>query len=176
MKYLLTALLWFCVASTSRMFAQSKTDEEAVGKLPQEFCDAWTKHDGHVLAKLMAEDVDFVTVAATYLHGRADFEVFHVRLLSGRFKDPTLTALESTTRFLRPEMAVVHWSWKMEGDKNPDDTPRQPRYGMMTLVAERKNGNWLIVVGQNTNAILGIPPELQDIKTPIAIPGSAPGQ
>jgi hypothetical protein len=31
-------------------------------------------------------------------------------------------------------------------------------------------------VGQNTNAILGIPPELQDIKTPIAIPGTAPGQ
>ncbi len=64
----------------------------------------------------------------------------------------------------------------MEGDKNPDGTTRQPRYGMMTLVAEKKNGNWLVVVGQNTNAILGIPPELQDIKTPIAIPGTAPGR
>jgi hypothetical protein len=53
------------------------------------------------------------------------------------------------------------------GVKNPDGTSRQPRYGMMTLVAEKKNGNWLVVVGQNTNAILGIPPELQDIKTPI---------
>lgn len=45
---------------------------------------------------------------------------------------------------------------------------------MMTLVAEKKNGKWLVIVGQNTNAILGIPPELQDIKTPIAIPGTAP--
>jgi uncharacterized protein (TIGR02246 family) len=115
---------------------QSKTDEEAVGKLPQEFCDAWAKHDGHALAKLMAEDVDFVTVATTYLHGRADFETFHVRLLSGRFKDSTITVLETTTRFLRPDMAVVHWSWRIEGDKNPDGTPRQPRFGMMTLVAE----------------------------------------
>jgi hypothetical protein len=45
------------------LHAQSKVDEEAVRKLPQSFCDAWAKHDGHELAKIMADDVDFVTVA-----------------------------------------------------------------------------------------------------------------
>jgi uncharacterized protein (TIGR02246 family) len=127
-------------------------------------------------AQSKADDVDFVTVATTYLHGRSDFEKFHVRLLSGRFKESVNTPLQTTVRFLRPDMAVVHWSWKIEGDKNPDGTPRQPRYGMMTMVAEKRSGTWLVVVAQNTNAILGIPPELQDIKTPIAIPGTAPGQ
>jgi uncharacterized protein (TIGR02246 family) len=174
MKYLLSASLCFLLASTSHALAQSKADEEAVRKLPQEFCEAWAKHDGHALAKIMAEDVDFVTVATTYLHGRTDFETFHVRLLSGRFKDSTISVLKTTTRFLRPDMAVVHWSWRIEGDKNADGTPRQPRYGMMTLVAEKKVGNWQVIVGQNTNAILGVPPELQGIKTPIAIPGTAP--
>ena len=174
MKYLLRASLCFLLASTSNALAQSKADEDAVGKLPQEFCDAWAKHDGHALAQIMAEDVDFVTVATTYLHGRADIETFHVRLLSGRFKDSTISVLKTASRFLRPDMAVVHWSWRIEGDKNPDGTPRQPRYGMMTLVAEKKGGNWLVIVGQNTNAILGVPPELQGIKTPIAIPGTTP--
>ena len=174
MKFLLIAPLWFFLASTSIVLAQSKTDQEAVAKLPQDFCDAWAKHDGHKLAKIMADDVDFVTVATTYLHGRADFETFHVRLLSGRFKDSSITVLKTTARFLRPDIAVVHWSWKIEGDQNPDGSLRQPRYGMMTLVAEKKNANWLVIVGQNTNAILGIPPELQDIKPPIAIPGTAP--
>jgi hypothetical protein len=28
---------------------------------------------------------------------------------------------------------------------------------MMTLVAEKKVGDWLVIVGQNTNAILGVP-------------------
>jgi uncharacterized protein (TIGR02246 family) len=70
MKYLLIALLWFFLASISNVLAQSKVDEEAVAKLPQQFCDAWAKHDGHALAKIMADDVDFVTVATTYLHGR----------------------------------------------------------------------------------------------------------
>ena len=174
MKCLLSASLCFLLASTSSALAQSKADEEAVGRLPQEFCDAWAKHEGHALARIMAQDVDFVTVATTYLHGRPDFETFHVRLLSGRFKDSTMTPLKTTTRFLRPDMAVVHWSWKIEGDRNPDGSPRQPRFGMMTLVAEKRAGNWLVIVGQNTNALLGVPPELHGIKTPIAIPGTAP--
>jgi uncharacterized protein (TIGR02246 family) len=153
--------------------AQTKADEDAVRKLPQAFCDAWAKHDGHELAKIMAEDVDFVTVATVYLHGRADFEKFHVRLLSGRFKDSTTTPLETTIGFLRPDMAVVHWSWKIDGDKNFDGTPRPPRFGMMTMVAQERAGAWQVVVAQNTNALLGTPPELQDIRTPIAIPGTA---
>jgi len=163
--------LGFLAASTNT-HAQTKADEEAVRKLPQAFCDAWAKHDGHELAKIMADDVDFVTVATIYLHGRSDVEKFHVRLLTGRFKESTNTPLQTTVRFLRPDMAVVHWSWKIEGDKNRDGTPRQPRYGMMTMVAEKRSGNWLVVVAQNTNAMLGIPPELQDIKTPIPIPGT----
>jgi len=151
---------------------QTKVDEEAVRKLPQSFCDAWARRDGHELAKIMADDVDFVTVATVYLHGKADFEKFHVRLLSGRFKDSTITPLEITARFLRPDMAVVHWSWKIEGDKNFDGTPRSPRFGMMTMVAQKRGGTWQVVVAQNTNALLGTPPELQDINTPIKIPGT----
>jgi hypothetical protein len=81
--------------------------------------------------------------------------------------------LQTTARFLRPDLAVVHWSWKIEGDQNMDGTLRQqPRLVMMTMVAERRNGTWLVVVAQNTNAVLGVPPELQDIKTPIPIPGT----
>jgi len=174
MKYFASGLAFFLLAAAPHATARTKADEDAARKLPQLFCDAWAKHDGHELAKIMADDVDFVTVATTYLHGRSDFEKFHIRLLNGRFKESSLTKLETTVRFLRPDMAVVHWSWKVEGDKSPDGTPRQPRYGMMTMVAEKRSGSWLVVVGQNTNAVLGIPPELQDIKTPIPIPGTAP--
>jgi uncharacterized protein (TIGR02246 family) len=172
MKHFFCGLLLFLLAVGAN--AQTKADEEALRGLPQAFHDAWAKHDGHELARIMADDVDFVTVATTYLHGRADFEKFHVRLLSGRFKESTITPLQTTVRFLRPDMAAIHWSWKIEGDKNADGTLRQPRFGMMVMVAEKRAGSWLVVVGQNTNAILGVPPELQDIKTPIAIPGTSP--
>ena len=164
-------LLLLCIAST-RVDAQTKTDEDTVRALPQDMCNAWANHDGHEMALLMAEDVDFVTVATVYLHGRADFEKFHVRLLSGpRFKESSMTPLQTTARFLTPDIAVIHWSWKIEGDKNYDGTPRTPRFGMMTLVARKLSSRWQIVVAQNTNSTLGTPPELQDIKTPIPVPG-----
>ena len=169
MKHFSWGILLFLFATGAN--AQSKADEEAVRKLPQAFCGAWAKHDGHELAKIMADDVDFVTVATTYLHGRSDFERFHSRLLSGRFKDSTNTVLQTTVRLLHHGMAVVHWSWKIEGDRNMDGTVRQqPRFGMMTMVVERRKGTWLVVVAQNTNAVLGVPPELQGIQTPIPIP------
>src|SRR5215467_15028664 len=96
MKHIWCGLLLSLFAVSAN--AQTKVDEEAVRKLPQSFCDAWAKHDGHELAKIMADDVDFVTVATVYLHGRTDFEKFHARLLSGRFKDSTITPLEITAR------------------------------------------------------------------------------
>jgi uncharacterized protein (TIGR02246 family) len=172
MRNLVLGLALLLFLASPNLSGQTKTDEEALRRLPQAHCNAWNKHDAHELAKLMADDGDFVTVATVYLHGRADYEKFHSRLLSGRFKDSIFTPLETTARFLRPDMAVVHWSWKMSGDKNFDGTARPPRFGLMTLVVEKREGTWQIAVGQNTNALLGTPPELQDIKTPIAVPGT----
>lgn len=119
-RSLVVSLVSMLALTSVSLDAQTKVDEEAVRRLPQSFCDAWAKHDGHELAKVMADDVDFVTVATVYLHGRADFEKFHTRLLSGRFKDSTITPLETTARFLRPDLAVVHWSWEIDGDKDFD--------------------------------------------------------
>lgn len=172
MRNLASSLVLLLFVACSNLRAQTKADEEVLRKLPQAHCDAWNKHDAHELAKLFAEDGDFVTVATVYLHGRADYEKFHARLLKGRFKDSVFTPLETTVRFLRPDMAVVHWSWKMIADKNYDGTDRPARFGLMTLVAEKRDGAWLVIIGHNTNALLGTPPELQDIKTPIAIPGT----
>ncbi len=150
--------------------AQTNPDEVAVRKLPQSFCAAWAKHDGHELAKIMADDVDFVTVGATLIHGRADFETYHTRLLNGRFKRSTITPLQVAVRFLRPDVAVIHWTWRISGDRNPDGTLRDPRYGMMTEVAERRTGAWLVAVSQNDNSFPGVAPEFKGMKSPMPLP------
>lgn len=167
MKKLLLIAVAFGFGTMAR--AQTKTDEEVVRALPRAFCDAWAKHDGHQLAAIMAEDVDFVTVGGAWFRGRADFEKYHTRLLAGRFREATNTLLETDVRFLRPDEAVVHWSWAIEGDKNADGSPRPKRFGIMTMVAQKRNGTWLVVVAQNTNAGSGAP-EADDIKLPIRLP------
>jgi uncharacterized protein (TIGR02246 family) len=146
-----------------------------VRNLPKAFGDAFNKHDGHELAKIMAEDVDFVTVGLTWLQGRADFEKYHTRLLTGRFKEITTTALETHVRFIRPDLAVVRYSWTVQGDKNADGSARPQRFGLNTILAEKRNGAWLCVVVQNTEAQARAAgqartSEADDIKSPMVVP------
>jgi uncharacterized protein (TIGR02246 family) len=149
---------------------QPMSDEAAVRRLPVAFSEAWAKHDGYELAKIMAGDVDFVTVGATWLHGSGDFEKYHTRLLSGRFKGSTITPLDVSVRFLRPDLASIRWSWSIQGDRNPDGSARPKRFGLMTMWAEKREGAWSVVAAQNTNATTDAPPEAKGIKSPIAIP------
>ena len=127
MKSLVAAVLALSLAALSTVLAQTKSDEADICNVPRAFGDAWNRHDGHALAQVMANDVDFVTVGAMWLHGRADFEKYHARLLSGRFNQSTMTLLQTAVRFLRPDIAIVHWSWKIVSDRNVDGTSRQPR-------------------------------------------------
>lgn len=166
---LLFLVLFGCFSFAS-LFAQTSADQDALRDLPQKFQSAWSMHDGHALAEVMADDVDFITVGAAWLHGRADFEKYHSRLLSGRFKESTLTVLQTEIQFLTPVVAVVRCKWRMTQDKNVDGTPRPPRYGLMSMVAGKRKGKWLVVSSQNTNHASGTQPELDGITSPIQFP------
>jgi uncharacterized protein (TIGR02246 family) len=173
MRYLGGGFLLVFLSASTNVQAQNKPEEQAVRKLPQAFCDAFTNHDGRALAKIMAEDVDFVTVGALWLHGRSDFERYHTRLLGGRFKNVTCANLQTFVRFLSPDFAVVHWTWALTGDRNVDGTARQPRFGMMTMIAEKRNGSWQVDAAQNDDADPSPAPELgNDVKPVVPIPGS----
>jgi uncharacterized protein (TIGR02246 family) len=167
-RYLLVALL----ITQCAVHAQTKADETAVRNIPQAFAAAWARHDGHQLAKIMSDDVDFVNVHAEWLHGKRDFEAFHTRLLAGRFGQSTLTPLETKVRFLGPDMAVLHWNWKVENDRETDMTLRKPRYGLFTMLVEKQDGAWLVAVAQNTNWTPppNPDPEMGGIQSPITYP------
>jgi len=170
MRHIATAAIVLSLAAISPAQAQTKLDEAAVHNLPQAFAAAFSRHDGHQLAQLMADDIDFVTVGATWIHGKSDFEKYHSRLLDGRFHGIQMDVLQVAVRFLRPDIAIVHWSWTGTGDKNPDGTPRQQRYGMMTMVAQKRSDHWLIVASQNDNSFPGLPPEFEGINSPMPMP------
>jgi uncharacterized protein (TIGR02246 family) len=148
--------------------AQSKADEVAVRNIPRAFAAAWAHHDGQQLASIMSEDVDFVDVGGDWLRGRTDFALYHSRLLSVRFREARITPLQTSVHFLRPDEAVLHWTWRIEGDRNFDMTPRKPRFGIFTMIAQKKGGEWLVTVAQNTNRI---PPPIPDPEMERITPG-----
>ena len=148
--------------------AQSQEDRETVARLPARFSQAWANHDGHQLAALMSPDVDFVNVGAIWLRG-PDFETYHSRILAGRFRDSTNTPLAIDVKFLRRDIAAVRWSWKIEGERLADESFAPARYGLMTMIAEKRNGRWLITNAQNTNSGPRRP-EAEGLTAPVAAP------
>src|ERR1700689_3238882 len=101
-RFATTAILLLLAAIVAAK-AQTKSDEEAVQNLPRAFIAAFNKHDGHQLAQIMADDVDFVTVGAMWLHGKPDFEKYHTRLLNGCLHGIKTEVLKVAGRFLRPD-------------------------------------------------------------------------
>ena len=57
MKSLVAAILALSFAVPSWVRAQTNP-EDAIRDIPQAFCNAWNRHDGHALAQLPA-DADF---------------------------------------------------------------------------------------------------------------------
>jgi hypothetical protein len=88
MKIILGLLCLGIVGSGASAQLKTKQDEDVLRGLPQRFQVGFNRHDAHQLAQMMAEDVEFVTVGLTWLRGRADFEKYHARLLTGRFSIP----------------------------------------------------------------------------------------
>src|SRR5215471_6571163 len=166
---------WFSMLVLAASFASAQTnsDEEAVRALPRAFSAAWAEHNGHKLAGIMAEDVDFVTVRGVWLQGRVNFEKYHTRILSGRFRDATNTPLEIRVRFLGSDEAVVHWSWVIEGENGADGSPQPKRFGIMTMVARKTDKGWKVIVAQNTNGGPGVT-EADDLDLPIRLPKLVP--
>jgi len=87
--------------------------------------------------KGFADDADYVTVAGEWLRGR--------RELAGRFRSSTLRADRISIRFLRPEVAVVHFQWETAGEP--------VRQGITTILASEDRGRWRFDAAQNTDIV-----------------------
>ena len=124
---------------------------EAVRRLAASWESAWNRHDAGALASLVAEDVDFVTVGGRWLKGRAQFAGHHAERHRMQFAESVWSTRGVHVKMRGARAAVAHVEWALKGDRDPDGTPRRPRQGIFTWLAERRAGRWLITAAQNTN-------------------------
>ena len=128
------------------------TDREIIKSMALKWQDTWNQHDMKALTtSLIAEDVNFITSGGTWQKNRKEFEEYHIDLHKIKHKESVLTMKNTTVKFIKPDVAVAHVEWSIKGDKNLDETPRQPRQGIMTWTLEKRKGKWLIIASQNTN-------------------------
>lgn len=128
-------------------------DLRAAERIPQGFAEAWNRHDMDALAALFGERADFVNVIGLHWRGRAEIRRAHAELHATRMKDSRLAILSSSVRLLRPEVALVHATWELAGDTGIEGKPEPPRRGVLSFVAAREAGGWVVEAAQNTDLL-----------------------
>lgn len=133
--------------------AEKGNEMKAVNEIASRFVDAWNKHDMAALAGLFAEDAHFVNVVGTWWKNREEIRKAHEFSHRTMFKESRLSGEAASTRFIRPDVAVMHMKWELEGMKSPAGKPVPRRQGILMFVASRESGEWRIQAAQNTDII-----------------------
>ncbi len=136
------------VTSTIEPTPQS-ADEQSVREIETAWDDAWNRHDADALAELLVEDVDFINVTGAWFKSRAEFRERMAQTHQGVFKDSKRQTLETSVRFLSPDIAIIHARWEMSGLRNSDGSARDPWQGIITRVVMKRSGNWSVVAAHN---------------------------
>lgn len=123
--------------------------------IPRLFAEAWNAKDAHALARLFADDADFVNVVGLWWHNREDIEKAHHYGLTRFFKHTKVTARRIKIRKLGDDVAIVHTRWKLVGQIGKDGETLNDRTAIMVFVAQRLAESWIVEAAHNTDVVPG---------------------
>lgn len=136
------------------LFAAIQDDENEIRQVESRWEDAWNRHDMDALAGLFTDDADFIQVNGRRWIGTEEIKKNHATVHAMMFKESVWKNLNTDIRLLSPSIAIVHTTWSLRGDKNPDGSLRQPREGIFTQVLQKLDGKWFIAASHNTNIVV----------------------
>lgn len=143
-------LLFFSVLFSTGTIAQvgtySKVDMSALEALPEKWIKFWNMHNIDSLSTLLQKDADLVTVVGTLLKGRESFIKDHSPKFSTNFKESVLTKDTIIIKYVKPELAIIHFGWGISGDLDRQGNKQQLRHGIGTWVAVKEMNNWEILI------------------------------
>jgi uncharacterized protein (TIGR02246 family) len=130
--------------------ARKVSDQKQIVEVVQQWQDEWNRHDIMALAGLLAESADVVTVSGTRFRSRKEFAEGHTKSHAGLLKESALSNQRVEVKFIKPDIAIVHGEWRIDGVKEQDGTLRPPQNGIFSWVLEKRNESWSIIAVQNT--------------------------
>jgi len=123
--------------------------------IPKRFAEAWNRRDAGALARLCAEDADFVNVVGLWWRNRTEIERAHEYGLRTFFRDSRLSARRTTVRLMGKNVAIIHVRWRLTGQRGTAGEGLDDRTTVMIFVAERREDDWIVVAAQNTDVVPG---------------------
>jgi uncharacterized protein (TIGR02246 family) len=115
------------------------------------FQDAWNRHDAPGISALFVEDADYVNGVGMWFRSRAELLDSMTRYHKTIFRSTHLKTTIADVRLSRPDVAVLHMTWEMDGERSLDDSSVSSRQGLVTMIMTRESDGWKISGFQNTD-------------------------
>jgi len=135
---------------SSQAAGQPADDEAAIRKVIDAMTTAFNTRDEEATPSLMTEDADFVNVMGSWSRGAAEI----ARARHGRFttalKNASIRIIDVRTRFIRPDVALVHVNHEMTGMLDTAGNELPPHRELSLRVVVKESGKWLVTAFQNT--------------------------
>jgi uncharacterized protein (TIGR02246 family) len=133
--------------SVDRRSSNDVQDRSAVEAVVSGLERAWTAGNGQAWASYFAEDADFTVWFRLYLRGRDAIAAVHQEIFDSFYKNTKLRLDVPDLRFLRPDVAVVHFDGRIVGPG--EQLPEQPQF-VPVAVMTKEDGLWRVAVLHNT--------------------------
>jgi uncharacterized protein (TIGR02246 family) len=131
--------------------ANYSADEAAIRDLIWTLLDDWGRGDGYAYGSRFTEDADYIAFEGTHTKGRQEIASSHQELFDKWVKGTKLVGRIESIRFLSAEVALVHatGSTIFPGE----DKPRPSRDSIQTLVAVKRDGEWIFTAFHNNRIV-----------------------
>ena len=114
---------------------------------------AMVEKDIETAMSQFSDDATWINSQGYYFEGKDNVREFHAMLAGNTTRDYHYQAGEPRIRLIDPSNAIVYYSWKMRWfEKDDPDTIVHDEIGLMTLAAQKRQGQWqwVAVTNQHT--------------------------
>jgi uncharacterized protein (TIGR02246 family) len=125
-------------------------DLAAINAFLDENVVALNNNDTVGASRQYTADAEFTNVAGIHVKGAAEIEKFLAAGFATRLKAATWRPVNTTIRFIRPDVAIVHVTSEISGFLNPDGSTAPPHNELSIRVFQKDNGMWHVAVFHNT--------------------------
>ena len=147
-KIFLLALLAFVTTAAS---IQTKPNEvQAIHALIDRMTAGFNAHDARAATAMYMDDADFVSVRGERAQGRIEIEKRLAQIFATRAGATTLKTLNTSIRFPRSDMAIVHVTNELSGLVAPDGSHLPPHQELSVRLLLRVKGQWKVAAFHNT--------------------------
>jgi uncharacterized protein (TIGR02246 family) len=153
------ALLLALACCSSPSHAQSRPqDEAAIQQTINRFGQSWAKADFGDMREYLTPDCHWINVVGMHWHNLAEVQFAHQAFATKMLKGVAAQPVESTLKFVTPDVAIVYLRTHIGAFYPPDGVNRGvnkqgDKDNLATFVLVKQQNTWRITSAQNNDVI-----------------------